>query len=35
MEVRAIDTKIQKADIFTKGIARKEFEEKQAMIMGW
>ena len=35
IEVRPIDTKIQKADIFTKGIAKKEFEEKRAMIMGW
>jgi hypothetical protein len=35
IEVRAIDTKVQKADIFTKGIAKKEFEEKRAMIMGW
>jgi hypothetical protein len=35
IEVRPIDTKIQKADIFTKGITRKEFEEKRSMIMGW
>jgi hypothetical protein len=35
IEVRAIDTKIQKADIFTKGIAKREFEEKRKMIMGW
>ena len=35
IEVRSIDTKIQKADIFTKGIAKKEFEEKRKMIMGW
>jgi hypothetical protein len=35
IEVRLIDTKIQKADIFTKGITRKEFEEKCSMIMGW
>jgi len=35
IEVRAIDTKVQKADIFTKGIATREFQEKRAMIMGW
>ena len=35
IKVRLIDTKIQKADIFTKGIAKKEFEEKCKMIMGW
>jgi hypothetical protein len=35
IEVRRIDTKVQKADIFTKGIAKKEFEEKRTMIMGW
>jgi histone deacetylase 1/2 len=35
IEVRPIDTKVQKADIFTKGIAKKEFEEKRSMIMEW
>jgi hypothetical protein len=35
IEVKAIDTKVQKADIFTKGIPKKEFQEKRAMIMGW
>jgi hypothetical protein len=35
IEVRRIDTKVQKADIFTKGIAKKELEEKRTMIMGW
>jgi hypothetical protein len=35
IEVRAIDTKVQKADIFTKGIARRDFEDKRKMIMGW
>jgi hypothetical protein len=35
IEVRAIDTKVQKADIFTKGLTKKEFEDKRAMIMGW
>jgi hypothetical protein len=35
IEVRRIDTKVQKADIFTKGIAKREFDEKRAMIMGW
>ena len=28
IEVRSIDTKIQKVDIFMKGIAKKEFKEK-------
>jgi hypothetical protein len=35
IEVRRIDTKIQKADIFTKGLTKTEFENKRAMIMGW
>jgi uncharacterized protein YacL (UPF0231 family) len=35
IEVQAIDTKVQKANIFTKGIAKREFQEKRAMIMGW
>jgi hypothetical protein len=35
VEVRLIDTKVQKADIFMKGITKKEYEEKCAMIMGW
>ena len=34
IEVRRIDTKVQKADIFTKGLARREFEDKRSMIMG-
>jgi hypothetical protein len=35
IEVRSIDTKVQKADIFTKGIDRREFENKRKMLMGW
>ena len=35
IEIKRIDTTVQKADIFTKGLARKEFESKRAMIMGW
>jgi hypothetical protein len=32
IEVRSIDTKVQKADIFTKGLDRREFESKQKML---
>ena len=35
IKVRLIDMKIQKADIFTKEITKKEFEEKHKMILGW
>ena len=35
IQVQAIDTKVQKADIFTKGLPKKEFEEKRKMILGW
>jgi hypothetical protein len=35
IEVRSIDTKVQKADIFTKGLDRREFENKRKMLMGW
>jgi hypothetical protein len=35
IEARAIDTKVQKAGLFTKGITTREFQEKHAMIMGW
>jgi hypothetical protein len=35
IEIRRIDTSMQKADIFTKGLARKDFEAKRAMIMDW
>jgi hypothetical protein len=34
IEVRSIDTKVQKADIFTKGLDRREFENKRTMLMG-
>jgi hypothetical protein len=35
IEMKKIDTKEQKADIFTKGLARPEFERKRKFIMGW
>ena len=35
IEIRRIDTSAQKADIFTKGLTRKDFEFKRAMLMGW
>ena len=35
VEPKAIDTSVQKADIFTKGLGRTEFEKKRFMIMGW
>jgi histone deacetylase 1/2 len=35
IEVVRIDTKVQKADIFTKGLAKQEFESKRKMITGW
>ena len=35
IEVHRVDTKEQKADIYTKGLARKEFEAKRALLMGW
>ena len=30
-----IDTKQQRADIFTKGLTRYEFEAKHKLVMGW
>ena len=35
IEIKKIDTSVQKADIFTKGLKVVEFEKKRAMIMGW
>jgi hypothetical protein len=35
IEMRKIDTKVQRADIFTKGLKRNEFESKRKFIMGW
>ena len=35
IEVVKIDTKIQKADIFTKGLKKDEFESKRKMLVGW
>lgn len=35
IEVLRIDTSQQKADIFTKGLKRTEFESKRKMLLGW
>jgi hypothetical protein len=35
IEVMRIDTKLQRADIFTKGLPRPEFESKRKMVAGW
>jgi len=35
IEVEKIDTAIQKADIFTKGLRQVEFESKQILVKGW
>jgi hypothetical protein len=35
IEANWIDTKNQKADIFTKGLTKQEFENKRKMIIGW
>ena len=35
IQVKRIDTTVQKADIFTKGLAKKDFEDKRKMILGW
>ena len=35
IEMKRIDTALQKADIFTKGLKRNEFENKRKYIMGW
>ena len=35
IEARRIDTKQQKADIFTKGLSKGEFETKRKLLMGW
>ena len=35
IEVLRIDTSKQKADIFTKGLKRTEFESKRKMLVGW
>ena len=35
IELLPIGTKNQKADIFTKGLATVEFQEKRKLIMGW
>jgi hypothetical protein len=35
IEVLRIDTKLQKADIFTKGLVKLEFESKRKMLVGW
>lgn len=35
IEAKRIDTTIQRADIFTKGLSKLEFEKKRKMLMGW
>jgi hypothetical protein len=35
IEIKKINTSLQKADIFMKGLKIVEFEKKRAMIMGW
>ena len=35
IEVHRIDTKRQKADIFTKGLTRFNFESVRFLVMGW
>ena len=35
IEAKRIDTALQKADIFTKGLAKDDFERKRKMICGW
>ena len=35
IEIYHIDTHLQKADIFTKGLPKNEFEPKQKMLLGW
>ena len=35
IEINRIGTKDQRADLFTKGLTRFEFENKRFMIMGW
>ena len=35
IEVKAIDTKVQLADIFTKGLDPQDFETKRRLVVGW
>ena len=35
IEIISIDTKEQLADIFTKGLTQKEFQDKRKMVCGW
>ena len=35
IEVKAIDTKVQLADIFTKGLDPQDFKTKRRLIIGW
>jgi len=35
IEARDINTTEQQADIFTKGLVQKDFEEKRNLLMGW
>ena len=35
VEIEPIDTSVQNADIFTKGLRRTEFESKRMLMLGW
>ena len=35
IKVLPIDTSVQKADLFTKGLGRVEFQNKRCLLMGW
>jgi hypothetical protein len=35
IEAVRVDSKFQKADIFTKELTRNEFQEKRRMLVGW
>ena len=35
IEVHPIDTKLQRSDIFTKGLTRSMYEGLRKMLMGW
>jgi hypothetical protein len=35
IEIERIDTKVQKADIFTKGLSKTEFASNRQLLVGW
>jgi len=35
IEILRVSTDLQRADIFTKGLTRFEFEDKRKLVMGW